>query len=1551
MKAIPRLCFLLAALPLLAKSAPTRVANTSLNLPGDLPSGTYSTVNAFPGLTFTDPVAIVTAPGETNRLFVVEKAGLISLIPDLSAPTREVFLDISSAVRGNPPPNEEGFLGLAFHPNYNNVGATGFGQFFVYYMTNVNSQRHWRLSRFSVNPSDPDLADPTSEVPLITQRDQAGNHNGGDLHFGNDGYLYISVGDEGGANDTWDNGQHIDKDFFSAIFRIDVDQSPGNLVPNSHAAVHANTYRVPADNPFVGATTFNGLAVNSADVRTEIWAIGLRNPWRMSFDRPTGRLFVADVGQGSREEINILDQATFDTNGGVPNYGWSYREGFLAFTSGPGGATPPPGFSHIDPIHDYPRSLGQSVTGGLVYRGSQYPELTGDYLFTDYISGRIWAMDDPGGPSQSVTEMANDNNIAGFGLNPATGDILMGDLGSDSIKRLVRTTGAGTQPPQFLSQTGAFSNVTSLTPETGILPYSINVPFWSDRAEKTRWFSIPDLADDMVHLEDGNWTFPEGQVWIKHFELELNRDSPGADRRRVETRFLVKTFDDVYGITYRWNAAQTDAELVVEDGDTVDFTVTEGGNTRTQTWIFPSRNDCRTCHNQTAGGALSFNTRQLNRVHDYGMGDENQLEALEMAGYFSNPVPDAASLPEFSAPGDESASLEERARSFLSVNCISCHQEGGSALGEWDARPWLTLEESGILDSPLSNSGGDPHARTLVPGDPQRSMILQRLLAAESPGPLPQMPPLGSNEPNVEGIALIESWIGSMSKILFVRGADRSGGFSESGNDASRTEHLGDINNTTTGSGNHGWGELAATLRDEGFLLEQITETAENSSGPSQGIHIDFETLNLDQYRTIVFGSNNATYDTAAIDAIDDWIRGGGSALFISDANFGGNWADAANSDQHFLDRFGLIMNQDRGTYAKTRSAGEFLDPNHPIFENVDEFHGEGVSPISIGMLPGDVSATVLAGAEGQVRRNTPPYGTVQGPSTAANANDGALLVATAGAGKIAGHYDRNTFFNDGGVGSDITRFDNEQYAINLFHWLAEPVSPDPIPTGLSATDGLFPDRIELDWIVVAEATGYTVYRNTVDDFGTSISIGTPSSNSFTDNTADYGTSYHYWVTSTVDATESAPSLSAQGSRLLTAPTGLTASDGTHSDRVAISWNAVSGASGYVVYRAETNDFGTATPIATPASTSHDDTLVSPATTYYYWVTATADSNESGPTGSNTGYAGLTAPTGVTASDGTSSDNITLAWSSVSGATAYRVYRNTSNNSGSASRIVEVLSNSYVDASAALIGGRTYYYWISTVVDSLESSFGVVETGYKSISSVTGLTAANGLSPTGVALAWNATTDASAFEVYRSTTNAFISANLIGTVGTNSYFDQSALNGTNYFYWVVATNAYGSGAPPESVQGLRRIYNYQPDLLTGKSTTKFEGNNVYGNGTPLKISEKQRRPITGYLRIQNDGETTDQLRLSGPKKNKYFKIKYVRLTPSGANITALVSRNQYVSGNLAAGSSEVVRATVNPTRATKRSKRSRKFIVSADAASVTLPTAGDRISIKVISKK
>jgi glucose/arabinose dehydrogenase len=384
----------------------------------------YNTTPAFPAFTVEQPLAIVTPPGETGRLFVIEKRGRILIVPDLPRPSREVFLDISDRL-GTNRDGELGLLALAFHPQYRTNR-----KFYVWYtqFTGTGREAHGtsRLARFLASASNPNVADPASEQLLLVQPDEASNHNGGELLFGPDGYLYLSIGDEGAYNDLFENSQRITKDFFAGILRLDVDRRPGNLPPNPHPAVQPGTYLVPRDNPFVGATGFMGEPVDPAQIRTEFWAVGLRNVWRMAFDSATGLLWAADVGQKSAEEINLI------VRGG--NYGWNHREG-----QGRGPRAGPAGATFLAPIWDYPRTDGFSVTGGFVYRGARYPDLDGHYLFADYVSGRVWALRPDGDRrvnADRVRQIAQIPAVTSFGRDPRTGEILIASF-TEGLLRLV----------------------------------------------------------------------------------------------------------------------------------------------------------------------------------------------------------------------------------------------------------------------------------------------------------------------------------------------------------------------------------------------------------------------------------------------------------------------------------------------------------------------------------------------------------------------------------------------------------------------------------------------------------------------------------------------------------------------------------------------------------------------------------------------------------------------------------------------------------------------------------------------------------------------------------------------------------------------------------------------------------------------------------------------------------------------------------------------------------------------------------------------------------
>jgi hypothetical protein len=269
----------------------------------------------------------------------------------------------------------------------------------------------------------------------------------------------------------------------------------------------------------------------------------------------------------------------------------------------------------------------------------------------------------------------------------------------------------------------------------------------------------------------------------------------------------------------------------------------------------------------------------------------------------------------------------------------------------------------------------------------------------------------------------------SATRILFIRGGSGTGGFIDGGTLAQRDEELADVNNTSTNSGNHGWGELANLLRGEGFSIEQRVEGPKSNNTP-----VDLAALDLSQYAVIVFGSNNADYSTPSVNALESYVRSGGGALFISDGNFGSFYGDAPSSDQEFLNRFGLVMNQDKGRYTLTRSGGDFRNGAHPILSGVNSFDGEGVSPGVRAKLVSSVTPQVLVGARDQTRDNdSSSAGTTRDVTT----NDGALIVAAAGHGRVAISFDRNTFFNANGQGSNLHKFDNTTYARNLFTWLA----------------------------------------------------------------------------------------------------------------------------------------------------------------------------------------------------------------------------------------------------------------------------------------------------------------------------------------------------------------------------------------------------------------------------------------------------------------------------------------------------------------------------------
>ena len=308
---------------------------------------------AFPKLKFDRPVVLTHAGDDSNRIFVVAQKGVIHSFADRQdVAATNIYLDMTKKVVYKDNENEEGLLGFAFHPKYKSNG-----EFFVYYTSTVAPHTSV-ISRMRVSKSDPNRADPTFEEEIMRIKQPFWNHNGGTIVFGPDGYLYVGLGDGGAANDPDENGQNLST-LLGSILRIDVDRKD-----------KGRAYAIPKDNPFVGR----------GKARGEIWAYGLRNIWRMSFDRKTGKLWAGDVGQNLWEEINII------VRGG--NYGWNLREARHPF--GPKGVGP--NKKMIDPVWEYHHSVGKSITGGHVYRGKRLPQLSGLYLYADYVTGKLWGL-------------------------------------------------------------------------------------------------------------------------------------------------------------------------------------------------------------------------------------------------------------------------------------------------------------------------------------------------------------------------------------------------------------------------------------------------------------------------------------------------------------------------------------------------------------------------------------------------------------------------------------------------------------------------------------------------------------------------------------------------------------------------------------------------------------------------------------------------------------------------------------------------------------------------------------------------------------------------------------------------------------------------------------------------------------------------------------------------------------------------------------------------------------------------------------------------------
>jgi putative heme-binding domain-containing protein len=716
----------------------------------------YRAQRVFTGLSFEKPTVLTNAPS-TDRLFVAEQKGKIFSIPnDPNCKQADLFLDVNKLVERLNTMDTEGpqatfgsVYGLTFHPNFASTRKC-----YVCYTVNYRKSKNaeapdgTRVVEVKVDGNDPPQAMVDSEKLIITWK--AGGHNGGCLKFGPDGMLYVSTGDAGAAfpPDGLNTGQDV-SDLLASVLRIDVDR------PQTDRA-----YSVPDDNPFVKLDGARG----------EVWAYGMRNPWKMSFDRQTGKLWVGDVGWE-------LWELVYQVNAG-DNFGWSLFEGPQpVHTERRPGPTP-----IVPAVAEIPHTEGASITGGFVYRGNRLPELKGHYIFGDWETRRFWGIPVDGEQFGQRRELVEPSvRIVGF-AERNDGELLLLDHDSGTIHELVRNEVANTQAafPRRLSETGLFRSVSNHEPADGIVPFSIQAAQWSDYATAERWLGLP--GNSSIGLQnrptsvDGSMfkrtmDFPDNAVLMKTLSLEMVHGEP-ATQRKIETQILHFNGYDWRGYSYRWNASQTDAELVEAGGAAATFEINDKaapGGSRRQTWKFPSRMECIRCHNPWAEFSLAFNVAQLNRPD--GQTGENQLATLQRIGVFhaapqnlptddpfavAEPSPPINERPQLVDPFDESVDLGRRARSYLHVNCAHCHRfNGGGAAKIYLPFDMPIHETEAVATRPTQGTFGIHDAMIVAPTDPYRSVLYFRM-AKSGPG---HMPHLGSHHVDQRGLSLIHDWI------------------------------------------------------------------------------------------------------------------------------------------------------------------------------------------------------------------------------------------------------------------------------------------------------------------------------------------------------------------------------------------------------------------------------------------------------------------------------------------------------------------------------------------------------------------------------------------------------------------------------------------------------------------------------------------------------------------------------------------------------------------------------------------------------------------------
>ncbi|MDB5352060.1 MAG: putative heme-binding protein [Planctomycetota bacterium] len=672
------------------------------------PPSPYTVEKTFTKQTWKAPIYLAEEPG-TDRLLVVQAEGaadqgarVLRIKDDPDAGETEVFLDMPKRL----------VYSVCFHPDYVKNG-------FLYVFSNGPKdlpERMNRISRFNVDRQAPRHVDPKSEETIIEWK--SAGHDGGDLTFGHDGLLYVTTGDGTSDSDGWNSGQTLD-DLLGSVLRIDVNRRDGKM-----------PYAIPADNPFV----------KTPGARGEVWAYGLRNPWRMCTDPKTGHIWVGNNGQDLWETAHLIRRGE--------NYGWSVAEGnhpfYLERKRGP---TP-----LVAPTIEHSHAEFRSLTGGVVYHGDKLPDLAGAYIYGDYSTGRIWGMKHDGQRVLWHRELADTTlQIAAFRVDHR-GELLIVDHGGNGLYRLIPRpkTENATPFPTLLSQTGLFASTKTNQLDPAVIPYSVNAPAWTDGARADHAMAVPGATK--VGFDSGrSWTFPDGTALVQTLSLE-REPGKAASLFRVETRVLLRQQGEWDGYSYRWNPEQTDATLVAKNGEEAEIA--------RQNWRFPSRAECMACHSRAGNYVLGLTGSQLNRDQGEGGGRVNQLQAFDQLGLFTSALPKPPQdLDRFVDPADATQDLERRSRAYLHVNCSGCHVESGGGNAKMEMALTTPREKMNLLGArPQHDTFGIADAMLVAPGDPERSVLLHRL-SHRGRG---QMPPLVSNRVDESAVALLRAWIAQL---------------------------------------------------------------------------------------------------------------------------------------------------------------------------------------------------------------------------------------------------------------------------------------------------------------------------------------------------------------------------------------------------------------------------------------------------------------------------------------------------------------------------------------------------------------------------------------------------------------------------------------------------------------------------------------------------------------------------------------------------------------------------------------------------------------------